>query len=68
MCGRPWTGFRPPADAMDHAAATRLLLDLRERLDCVTAAVISLAQALDGPPGPVSEVGLLALRREGTVS
>ena len=53
---------------MDHAAATRLLLDLRERLDCVTAAVISLAQALDGPPGPVSEVGLLALRREGTVS
>ena len=55
-CHDDGAGFRPPADAMDHAAARRLLLDLRERLDNVTATVISLAQALEGPAGAVSEV------------
>jgi hypothetical protein len=48
--------FPPMADAMDREAARRLLLDLRERLDYVTATVISLANALDEPPGAVAEV------------
>jgi hypothetical protein len=46
----------PLADATDRAAARRRLLDLRERLDNVTATMISLAHALDAPVGAVAEV------------
>jgi hypothetical protein len=46
----------PPGDALDRDAARRLLLDLRERLECVTATMISLAHALGEPDGSVAEV------------
>jgi hypothetical protein len=46
----------PLADATDRAAARRLLLDLRERLDNITATMISLAHALGEPDGSVTEV------------
>jgi hypothetical protein len=51
----------PPGDALDRDAARRLLADLRERLENVTATVISLARALDGPAGAVAEVAFYAL-------
>jgi hypothetical protein len=50
------TGIPAAGNDADVAAAKRMLLDIRERLDSVTCDVISLVKAMDWIPGAVSEL------------